>query len=40
VGVMDGEMYFKYHQAKNPKNIGKFFKRKVDECAVWLDELK
>ena len=45
VGVMDNEnkdpeMYFKYHQAKNPKNIGKFFKRKLNKSAGWLDELK
>ncbi len=40
VGVMDDEMYFKQHQAKDPKNIGKFFKRKLNENAGWLDELK
>ncbi len=45
VGVMDNEnkdteMYFKYHQAKDPKNIGKFFKRKLNKSAGWLDDLK
>jgi len=39
VGVMDGEIYFKYHQAKNPRNIGKFFKRKLNREAGWLDDL-
>ncbi|VUT28034.1 MAG: L-lysine 2,3-aminomutase [Candidatus Syntrophoarchaeum sp. GoM_oil] len=40
VGIMDNEIYFKYHQAKNPKNIGKFFKRELNREAGWLDELK
>jgi len=40
VGVMDDYIYFKNHQAKNPINNGKFFKRKIDKTAGWLDELK
>ncbi len=40
VGIMGNEIYFKYHQAKNPKNIGKFFKRKLNKTAGWLDELE
>jgi len=39
VGVMDDEIFFKYHQAKNPRNIGRFFKRKLNLTAGWLDEL-
>jgi KamA family protein len=39
VGIMDDEIYFKYHQAKNPKNIGKFFKRRLNSEAGWLDDL-
>ena len=39
VGVMDGYIYFKYHQAHAPENIGKFFKRKINKTAGWLDEL-
>lgn len=39
VGILDDEIYFKYHQAKNPKNIGKFFKRKLNREAGWLDDL-
>ena len=40
VGIKDNKIYFKYHQAKNPKNLGKFFKRKLNEKAAWLDELQ
>ena|GEM_PF-4789904 len=29
MGIMDDYIYFKYHQAKVPANIGKFFKRKL-----------
>ena len=39
VGVMDEYIYFKYHQAKDYDNIGKFFKRKLNKTAGWLDEL-
>ena len=34
------EIYFKYHQAKNWKKIGKIFKREINENAGWLDDLK
>lgn len=40
LGIVDDEIYFKYHQAKNPKNLGKIFKRQVNERASWLDDLK
>jgi lysine 2,3-aminomutase len=40
LGVLDDEIYFKYHQAKNRKNLGRIFKREVDEKAGWLDDLK
>jgi KamA family protein len=40
LGILDDEIYFKYHQAKNRKKIGKIFTRPVDENAGWLDELK
>lgn len=40
LGVMDDEIYFKYHQAKNRKNLGRIFKRDIDEKAGWLDDLK
>jgi len=40
LGIFDDEIYFKYHQAKSRKKLGKIFKRPVDESAGWLDELK
>ena len=40
MGIVDNEAYFKYHQAKNRKNLGKIFKRKIDEKAGWLDDFK
>ncbi len=40
LGIFDGEIYFKYHQAKNRENLGKIFKRPVDESAGWLDDFK
>ena len=39
MGIMDDYIYFKYHQAKVPANIGKFFKRKLNKTAGWLDDL-
>jgi lysine 2,3-aminomutase len=38
LGIIEDEIYFKYHQAKNRKNLGKIFKRKVDDEAGWLDD--
>jgi lysine 2,3-aminomutase len=40
LGIIDDEIYFKYHQAKNRKKLGKIFKRKVDANAGWLDDFK
>lgn len=37
LGIIKGEIYFKYHEAKNRKNIGVMFKRRVNEKAGWLD---
>ncbi len=39
VGITQNEIYLKYHQAKNPWNTGKFFKRKLEKKAGWLDDL-
>ncbi|MCF7870928.1 MAG: KamA family radical SAM protein [Candidatus Omnitrophica bacterium] len=36
IGILEGDIYFKHHQAKSFKNIGKFFKRKLDKTAGWL----
>jgi lysine 2,3-aminomutase len=38
LGIIDGEIYFKYHEAKNRENLGVMFKRRVDEKAGWLDD--
>jgi lysine 2,3-aminomutase len=38
LGVMEGDIYFKYHEAKNRKDLGMMFKRRVDEKAGWLDD--
>jgi lysine 2,3-aminomutase len=40
IGIVDNEVYFKYHQAKNREDIGKIFKRKIDPKAGWLDYFK
>ena len=40
VGIIKNEIYLKYHQAKNPNDIGKFFKRKLNKTATWLDDLE
>jgi KamA family protein len=41
VAGMDKEyFYFRFHQARNPKNDGKFFKMKFDPDAAWLDDLR
>jgi lysine 2,3-aminomutase len=40
VGIMGDYIYFKYHQAKAHEDIGKFFRRKINKTAGWLDELE
>lgn len=40
LGMRDGEFLFKYHQAKNPKDYGRIFTRRVDRTATWLDDLE
>jgi KamA family protein len=39
LGIDGGKVYLKYHQARDPANLGKFVVRKVDPDAGWLDEL-
>ncbi len=39
LGIVDDEMYFRYHEARDPKNLGRLFKRKLNYTAGWLDEL-
>lgn len=38
LGPLKDEMIFKYHQAKDVKNSGKIFKRKLSKTSGWLDE--
>ena len=40
LGILDDEIYFKYHEAKNKKNLGVMFKRQVNEKAGWLDDFE
>jgi lysine 2,3-aminomutase len=40
LGIMNGKIYFKYHEAKNRENLGVMLKRQVDEKAGWLDDFK
>ncbi len=39
LGIMDNDIYFKYHEARNPKNLGKIFKKRLNKTAGWLDDL-
>jgi len=41
LGIMDDEIYFKYHQTKNPNDLGKIFKRdiSINNKAGWLDDI-
>ncbi len=36
VGIIDNEIYFKYHEAKSPRNLGKLFKKPFNKTAGWL----
>ena len=38
VGMDRDHMYFKYHQAKHPRNRGRFFTKSLSETACWLDD--
>jgi L-lysine 2,3-aminomutase len=40
VGVHGNEMYFLYHQARDPRDLGKLFMRILNPYAGWIDELK
>jgi len=40
LGIRHDHIYFKYHQAKGIKNLGRIFKRKVDKNAGWVDDFK
>lgn len=38
LGILENEVYFKYHEAKDRKKLGKIFKKPVNEKAGWLDD--
>jgi KamA family protein len=39
LGIIDDKIYLKYHEAKDPENIGKLFARNINKKAGWLEEL-
>ena len=39
VGVDDQRIYLRYHQAKDPADLGRFFARPRNDRASWLDDL-
>lgn len=38
VGRNGSEIFFKFHQARNPKNTGKFFSRNITASSGWLHD--
>ena len=39
LGVDDDHIYLRYHQAKDPDDLSRFFVCKRDDQAYWLDQL-
>jgi KamA family protein len=39
VAISNDEIFLKYHQARDPQNLGRFFRRRISGDAGWLDEL-
>ena len=39
IGIKGDEMIFKFHQAKDERNAGRIFSRKLNSAATWLDDL-
>ena len=40
VGIDDEHIYLRYHQAKDLDDLGRFFVRRRDDQAYWLDQLQ
>ena len=40
LGVDDERIYLRYHQAKDPADLSRFFVRRRDDRAHWLDQLE
>ena len=38
LGIFDGKIFFKYHEAKDRENLGLMFNLPADEKAAWLDD--
>lgn len=38
LGILNDELCFKYHEAKDRTQLGEMFKRRVNEQAAWLDD--
>jgi lysine 2,3-aminomutase len=39
IGIIGDEIYLKYHEARDPDNFGKLFKKRLTIDAGWLDDL-
>ena len=39
VGMDDKYIYLRYHQARDPEQIGRFFRKEIKKNARWLDDL-
>ena len=40
LGIDEEHIYLRYHQAKDPDDLGRFFVRRRDDSAYWLDQLE
>ena len=40
LGIEDKLIYLRYHQAKDEQDLGRFFVRKRDDNAYWLEQLQ
>ena len=40
LGIDDEHVYLRYHQAKFPGDLGRFFVRRRNDAAYWLDQLE
>ncbi|MBN2230687.1 MAG: KamA family radical SAM protein [Candidatus Thorarchaeota archaeon] len=40
LGIRDGQFLFKYHQAKDPNDLGLVFSKRMNKTVTWLDDLQ
>ena len=38
IGISDNEIYFRYHEARDFRNYGRFFNKPLSKTAGWLDD--